>query len=102
MGYKMNGFSGFGNSPMKQKQHVKSEKEGKGKYHYKKAQHPKKQSPPEDEGLEVIKTNKRERISDIEDRISFLEEDVHAGNRTKAEVSPMIEKLKVALVKARK
>ena len=36
-GFKMKGFSGFVNSPMKQKSHTKPEKESDSKYHHSKA-----------------------------------------------------------------
>ena len=95
-------FKELGSSPAKQKkQYVKPEKEGKGKYHYKKAGHPKKEVPPEHKDLDVIKSSASERINDIEDRIGFLKEEVNAGNKTQAEVNPMIAKLNIALKKAR-
>ena len=103
MGYKMKGYNYPGSSPAKKKKsYVKPEKEGKGKYHYKKTQHIKKESPPEHKDLEVTKSSVSERITDIEDRISFLKEDVFNGNKTKAEVAPMIAKLNVALKEVKK
>ena len=87
--------------PKGKKTYVKPEKEGKGKYHYKKSKHPKRMEV-EDEAIEPITRSAGERVNDIEDRIGFLHESVHSGTKTQKEVDPAIAKLKIALKKARK
>ena len=83
MGYKMSGWS-----PFTQKGH------------------PKKTVPPEHKDLDVTRGRTgskafdvNEDATDIEDRIEFLKESVNAGDKTQAEVNPMIKKLEAALAK---
>ena len=72
MAYKMKNFSGFGNSPVKQegpidKENVKLQKtEHKDTWVYK-------------------GKNKQERIIDLEDRIGFIDEDVHSSGKSKTD-----------------
>jgi archaellum component FlaC len=89
-------------SPFTQKFKLKPEKEGEGKYHYKKAQHPKKESPPEHKDLEVTRSKVigvSEDIDDINDRIQFLQDDISEGNISAAEGNKKIKSLKAALAK---
>jgi hypothetical protein len=91
-------FKELGSSPAKQKkQYVKPEKEGEGKYHYKKSQHPEKESPPEHKDLEVIKSSKSERINDIEDRIEFLKNDISEGKISATAGNKKIKSLRTSL-----
>ena len=63
MGYKMKGFSGFGNSPAKQ-----NGKKPTGKKGLRATEH---------EGTQVYKgEEQREKIMDLEDRIGFLKSDL--------------------------
>ena len=95
--FKMKGWSPFTQKEFR----LKSEKEGKGKYHYKKSQHPKLQEG-EHPATELTIDNPRERINDLEDRIEFLNEKYSEYDRplTKAEKAAM-SKLKTALAKAK-
>ena len=97
--FKLRGWSPF--------TQIKPEKEGEGKYHYKKSEaykrktHPKKEAPPEHKDLSVTKSNKIERINDIEDRIQFLRDDIDEGNISADAGNKKIKTLKAALAKAK-
>ena len=67
MGYTMNGFSGFGNSPAKQKQVSLSEHEGK-------------------KGTMITGGSDSEVISDLENRIEFLRSDLKGGGKGKPSI----------------
>ena len=58
--FKMKGWSGYQNSPMRQD----------------KNDHPKKETPPEHKDLEVTDSSKIEKINDLEDRIEYLNSDI--------------------------
>ena len=82
--FKMKGWSGYQNSPINNKN-----------------DHPKKESPPEHKDLEVTKSNKIEKINDLQDRISFIKEDIEQGKISTMAGGKKITKLKKALVKLR-
>jgi hypothetical protein len=63
--------------------------------------HPKKETPPEHKDLEVIKSNKMEKINDLENRISFIKEDLEQGKISTVAGGKKITELKKALVKLR-
>tara|TARA_R110001583_G_scaffold193926_2_gene363678 strand:- start:39 stop:311 length:273 start_codon:yes stop_codon:yes gene_type:complete len=89
MGYNMNGFSGFGNSPAKQVV--------KGKKQVPLSKHEKKK------GTEITGGSDAEVINDLEDRIEFLQSDIADGDGAgvvgqKAQLA----KLKIQLSKERK
>ena len=78
MAYKMNGFSGFGNSPAKQ---TKFPDSPKGKTKLQKG---------EMEGTAVTGGNASERLADLADRIEFLTSDIEeASDRPGQNVADM-------------
>jgi hypothetical protein len=87
MGYKMNGWNGWQSSPVKQK-----------------ADHPKKEVPPEHKDLEVTADESSRLVTktdDIEDRIEFLKSDLEETTSIMArgKIIGKINKLKKALKK---
>ena len=87
MAFKMNGFSAFtkttdGKKETKEDRLTKSMK-------LQKQEDPDTHTPG--------KTSNQELINDLEDRIEFLNEDVHGGRKTKKEVAPAIRNLRKRL-----
>ena len=82
----MKGWSGYQNSPMRQD----------------KNDHPKKETPPEHKDLEVTKSNKMEKINDLEDRISFIKEDIEQGKISTMEGGKKITEFNKVLAKLKK
>ena len=81
MAYKMKGFGGFGNSPAKQKGPINKE-------------NPKLQ-PSEMEGTYVYKgDDMSEREIDLDERISFIEEDMFNDRGDKKQQNKDLKKLK--------
>ena len=100
MGYKMNGFSGFGNSPVKQK--IEDKEKGK-----KILTPDSKLRKTENPDTWVYKgMSKQEKINDLEDRIEFLQGDLEGGGaqpeRDPKKVSKDIASLKRELSTIRK
>ena len=62
-----------------------------------KKDHPKKETPPEHKDLEVIDSNKIEKINDLEDRIEFLQSDINEGNISLMKGGKKITELRKAL-----
>lgn len=67
-----------------------------------KKDHPKKETPPEHKDLEVIDSNKIEKINDLEDRIEFLQSDINEGNISLMKGGKKITELRKALAALRK
>jgi len=87
MGYKMNGWNGWQSSPVKQK-----------------ADHPKKEVPPEHKDLEVTADESSRldtKTNDIEDRIEFLKSDLSKTTNimAKGKIITKLTKLKSRLKK---
>jgi len=87
MGYKMNGWGGYQSSPVKQK-----------------ADHPKKEVPPEHKDLEVTADESSRldtKINDIENRIEFLKSDLKKTTNimAKGKIITKLTKLKSRLKK---
>ena len=64
--------------------------------------HPKKEAPPEHKDLEITASNKNEKINDIEDRISFIREDLQQGKISTMEGGKKITELNKALAALKK
>ena len=64
--------------------------------------HPKKESPPEHKDLEITDSSKREKIIDIEDRISFIKEDLEQGKISTMKGGKKITELNKALTALKK
>ena len=67
-----------------------------------KKDHPKKETPPEHKDLEVIDSNKIEKIHDLEGRISFIKEDLEQGKISTVAGGKKITELRKALAALRK
>ena len=67
-----------------------------------KKDHPKKETPPEHKDLEVIDSNKIEKINDLLDRIEFLQSDINEGNISLMKGGKKITELRKALAALRK
>ena len=92
MGYTMNGFSGFGNSPAKLKTDKKPEKQVPLSEH------------EEKKGTVITGGSDSEVIADLEDRIEFLRSDLKGGSTGKPSiinVGKQITKLEARLKKER-
>ena len=64
--------------------------------------HPKKEAPPAHKDLEITASNKNEKINDIEDRISFIREDLQQGKISTMEGGKKITELNKALAALKK
>jgi hypothetical protein len=93
--YKMKGFSGFGNSPLKQKEKRHYlEKEQTGPITGEKKQLP--LQPGEDPDVAVTGGSQHEVVNDLEDRIEFVQSDVDEKPtpEKKAALAKLKERLK--------
>ena len=86
MGYNMKGWSGFQNSPMKQKPVTTKDKQVPLSEHEDK------------KGTMITGGSESEVMIDLEDRIEFLTSDIQDGN-TDPKVKAQLEKLKKELAK---
>ena len=89
--FKMKGFGGFGNSPIKQTKFPNTER-----------RHPKLQKG-EMEGTSITGGSESERIIDLEDRIEFLNSDLQDSDSAieKGQIKTQLSKLNIRLKKAR-
>ena len=88
----------YGENPLQKKSGFKM----KGWSPFTQKDHPKKESPPEHKYLEITASSKIEKINDIEDRISFIREDLQQGKISTMKGGKKITELNKALTKLKK